>query len=168
MITGGGRALVWCLMLAVGAQMVACLVSGSPEVWLKYKREHGKIYGSSSEDSLRRAIFERNKRYIDRFNTDHDFRLGPNHLTDWTREELATLTNSGGRRASAERARLNRKPVGESTSSWHLSSLGDTPKEFDWRNVTNRVTPVKYQGELKFIPSVSWSLPSSHSNRHPR
>lgn len=120
--------------------------------WLAFKREHGKSYPNSREDSLRRAILAERRRYIERFNANTSqsagFSLGLGPLTDLTASELQQVTGSGGHPSRPLR------PAGNSAAAQSFLErlLGDNnataPNSVDWRKAKNRVSSVKSQGGL--------------------
>lgn len=81
------------IAIALVLSVVALSVSARPKwtelsenySWKEYKHDLGKRY-SGAEDGLRREIFEKNLKTILRHNANPDasYRMGVNHMTDWT------------------------------------------------------------------------------------
>lgn len=109
--------------------------------WDQFKCNHGKVYATAEEDSRRFSLFLKAKDEIQKHNaisTDH--KLGLNHLSDWSKEELSTSIGSGHEH---EPANIN----GDKAMAF-LQKLVDKsrpiPAGVDWRK-HGRVTSVKDQ-----------------------
>jgi hypothetical protein len=61
--------------------------------WLQYKRHHEKVYTTSEEDAHRFSLFLAAKERIERHNANPaaSYKLGLNHMSDWTEVEFARL-----------------------------------------------------------------------------
>lgn len=118
--------------------------------WASFKAKFGKSYQTTCEESMRQAIFARNKQYVDKFNQDQSetagYQLGLSHLSDWTPSELQRLN---GLRASEEQ-QLENSPRDQAFLDKILNdNKTKIPDELDWRTVPGRVTPVKDQGKCQ-------------------
>uniref|UniRef100_A0A5F8GCX2 Cathepsin L1-like n=1 Tax=Monodelphis domestica TaxID=13616 RepID=A0A5F8GCX2_MONDO len=109
--------------------------------WHQWKAQHGKSY-EANEDSLRRAIWEKNLKMIERHNQEYragkqSFQLGMNKFGDMTTEEFQEAINFYNSSASQRRTKryLHREPL-----------LAQLPESVDWRE-EGYVTPVKNQGQ---------------------
>lgn len=127
------------------------------KAWDDYKLQWGKQYESKDEDNMRKLVFAQNKQRVDAFNDQFSerpeeerlFELGLNHLADksqlemkqmngfrWPRNELTGELNSIRNSDHSQRF-LNAILEDNSTN---------IPDAIDWREVPNRVSPVKNQG----------------------
>jgi len=110
--------------------------------WVAYKQQYGKSYSSEEVDSLRKLIFFANKLKAEKLNQELEhFRLGVNHLSDQTEEELS--------RRNGLRPNLAPKKNSVEDEQFLQSILDrdiEVPDELDWRKTPNRVTEVKDQG----------------------
>ncbi|XP_044273440.1 procathepsin L-like, partial [Varanus komodoensis] len=130
-------AVAW--LLSQGT-LSAVLVRPLEETWRAWKATHGKEY-AEGEEAVRRGIWEKNLRMIERHNREaalgkHSFELGMNHFGDWTNEEFNKLNGL--------RPELGRRSSGQGTV---FNGLPDAqvPSSVDWRE-EGYVTPVKNQG----------------------
>lgn len=107
--------------------------------WANFKRTFNKNY-NSQEETARRLIWEENLAAIVRHNIEadmgkHSYRLGINHLSDMTTEEVNRLMK-GFRGIKSSKSR-----------STFISPFNTVlPEEVDWRK-QGLVTPVKNQGQ---------------------
>ncbi|KFM80821.1 Cathepsin L, partial [Stegodyphus mimosarum] len=140
---------------------LACAAPFTPELdvhWENYKKLHGKSYKAFEEYS-RRMIWESNLSKIIKHNIEadlkqHSFRLGLNHLSDMTTEEVNSLLN--GYKPS--------KKV--STTTFVPPSHISLPDEVDWRK-EGLVTKVKDQGQCGscWAFSTTGSLEGQHKKK---
>jgi len=101
--------------------------------FMQYLMEHGKSYTTVEEFMLRKELFAITDELIEAHNrTEASYTLGHNHLSDWTRDEYATL------RGKLPDDGLNFAPVFEAEADENA----DTP--IDWRS-KGAVTGVKDQ-----------------------
>lgn len=134
------------IVVCVVISTAACLESSD---WVAYKAEHGKSYSGQVEDSMRHAIFLKNKQKIERFNAVQSqgagFEMGLNHLSDRTDAELKGMM---GAKLPADWSRESNTREGEEFLAKILSNRtsDSLPESVDWRKVPGRVTAVKDQG----------------------
>ncbi|KAL1346016.1 hypothetical protein HN51_019669 [Arachis hypogaea] len=99
--------------------------------------KHGKVYNNDEEKQKRFLIFKSNVEYIESFNAggDKSYKLGINHLTDITVEELKASLNGF------------KRPQRGSTppTPFKYANVESVPSSIDWRN-KGAVTSVKNQG----------------------
>ena len=110
----------------------------------QYKKHFGKIYSSPSENAKRQEIFENNLRTILAHNAQESpsYRMGVNHMTDWTVSELKSLLGYDkalGQFQVRERARK------AAAGSLQYPEVSDAPASVDWRG-KGILTAVKDQG----------------------
>merc|ERR1719511_76163 len=87
------------------AALVACASASSilkfdsslDELWTNYQVEHGKNY-EKGETMVRRAIFEKNVRFIEKHNGEasigkHTYTVGLNKFADMTNKEFRAMFN---------------------------------------------------------------------------
>lgn len=127
--------------------------------WEAYKKEYGKSYENSLEESMRMQVFALNMERIDKFNLNQSkltsFKQGLNHFSDRTDDEYKQLSNL--RIPEFSNDRLNDIKVEKFFSK--LSTINnnnddDLPKTVDWRKVPGRVSRVKSQGDC----ASSWAF----------
>jgi len=112
----------------------------SLSTWELFKAVHKKEYASRAEETLRKAIFEKNVAGIEEHNQKYEageatYKQGINQFTDMLNEEFVSLMN--GYRSSDKV---------KSTSIFVASeNTNDLPTNIDWRE-EGIVTPVKDQG----------------------
>uniref|UniRef100_A0A6G1SL30 Cathepsin L n=1 Tax=Aceria tosichella TaxID=561515 RepID=A0A6G1SL30_9ACAR len=115
--------------------------------WEQYKRQHGKVYEAPEEDARRFSLFLASRELIREHNSNEraSYKLGLNHMADWSHEERVLLKGLGH-----DRIRSQKKHAEPSTDHQFLQGLlaspHPPPAEFDWRKVPNRVGPVRDQG----------------------
>lgn len=114
--------------------------------WESFKSTHKKSYPNAMEETRRRELFESRVRKIEEHNANekYTFKMGVNHMTDWTEEEIQTLMGFKARKGVAA------VPENSVEASQYLETLasnlnGVVPDQIDWREVKNVVTPVKNQ-----------------------
>lgn len=144
----------FCLVLILAASCsfagaLAGLTNATAE-WEAYKLNHGKVYESRIEDSLRRKLFLAAKQRIDKFNDEESakagYRKGLNHMSDWTEAEIEQIL-----RVKFD-TRNNLLPKNTRKGEEHLARILSAarsrplPDEVDWRKVEGRVSPVTDQG----------------------
>lgn len=110
-----------------------------------FKHEHGKVYLTAEEEAHRFGIFVKNVAGIMRFNNENSskagYKMGINQFADKTKDELSHLFGF----TAPEHKSTHNSPLADE----YLDSL--IPKDYvapdskDWRQVENRVTPVKNQ-----------------------
>lgn len=117
--------------------------------WVSFKETHEKSYPNAMEETRRREIFERRLKKIEEHNAneEHSYKMGINHMSDWTEEEMQVLR---GFKAPA-------KGVASSVSSNSLEinqklidlmgkiKSDSIPDEVDWRKTEGVVSAVKNQ-----------------------
>lgn len=134
----------------IGQTLVLARHSNLDE-WSLYKKQHGKVYETPEEDAHRFSLYLAAKNKIERHNLDANasYKLGLNHMSDWTKEELSMLNGSRGSKWGVRRSgRLDQ------FREQLLSSGLTIPDELDWRKIPNRVTSVKDQGKLQ----IGWAF----------
>jgi cathepsin L len=131
------------------AALVACASASSilgfdaslDEVWAKYQADHGKNY-ELGESVVRRAIFEKNVRFIEKHNGEasvgkHTYTVGLNKFADMSNKEFRTMYNKYN---STENMKSTNNKI-------YKNLLGFTaPDSVDWRQ-KGYVTPIKDQGQ---------------------
>jgi len=111
--------------------------------WVAYKQQYEKSYPSEEVDSLRKLIFFANKLKVEKFNQEHeDFKLGVNHLSDRTEEEINNLNGFRG-----DSAVMRNSVEDEQFLQSIFERDVEVPDELDWRKTPNRVSEVKDQGD---------------------
>lgn len=112
--------------------------------WLKFRKNHGRVYESREEENMRMSIFEKRYREIVVGNSgNNSYIRAVNHLTDLTQEEVNGLNGAKfpeGRIKSVPRIGKGMLERLESYKS------GSTPGHVDWSSDPSRVSPVKDQG----------------------
>uniref|UniRef100_A0A6G1SLE3 Cathepsin L n=1 Tax=Aceria tosichella TaxID=561515 RepID=A0A6G1SLE3_9ACAR len=147
--------IVLLVCLASIGQLVLARHSSLSE-WTLYKKQHGKVYETPEEDAHRYSLFMAAKDKIERHNQDPSsrYKLGLNHLSDWTEEEFDRLNEAHYNTDEASQ---------ESAISINPEPIFDLPDEADWRVVGSSVTPVKDQG--KFSTGVAFAVAGSLEGR---
>lgn len=113
--------------------------------WASFKNAHQKTYPNAMEETRRREIFEGRIKKINEHNANenHSYKMGLNHMSDWTEEEMATLR---GFKAPKGLAATNSLADSQGLSALLNSINGkEIPDEVDWREVEGVVTGVKNQ-----------------------
>jgi cathepsin L len=141
------------LTLAILAVSVYCASaasifdSGLDNVWLSYKQEHGKLYGSDLEETNRRLIWESNVRFIHSHNIraslgQHTFTVKMNKYGDLTNKEFRAMMN--GFNMTAHQLSQQNKPA----VLGHIfeNPTVAIPDSVDWRT-KGYVNEVKDQGQ---------------------
>lgn len=130
-------------IVAVILSLGALIVLAAPEnQWNNYKLKHGKTYSSRLEESRRQALFEQEVKRVAEHNAKGlSYRMGLNHMSDWTPEEKRTLM---GFKQPKER-QLKNSPQAEEFIKSLLARKDEVPAEVDWRKSEGVVTPVKNQ-----------------------
>ena len=98
------------------------------------------------------ANFLASKQQVERHNAQggSSYKMGLNHMSDWTQEELAKLVavKPGSDALLKAQAKANLSELATFLDGIMMSSIGvDDDDEFDWRTVPERVGPVKDQGQ---------------------
>lgn len=106
-----------------------------------YVQDHAKVY-EGAEYEIRRELFERRLRLVNAHNADskHSWKMGINHMSDWTPEEFNDLKGYD----KAIGATLRRKRS-NNLNAHLVDEAKAIPQAVDWRN-RDVVTPVKDQG----------------------
>ena len=149
--------LVFVLLLvaSLGGLAVAQLLSASNRQertsWSLYKSNFGKSYTSIKEDSMRRAIYFRNKANFERHNkrNSSSYRKGVNQFSDLTEAELSEL--------GAQHTYFTLAPplIKSKGLEKHQRKGGTGNEAFDWRSVKGRVGwPPKSVGKC----DASWAF----------
>uniref|UniRef100_A0A672HN48 Cathepsin S, ortholog 1 n=2 Tax=Salarias fasciatus TaxID=181472 RepID=A0A672HN48_SALFA len=113
----------------------------SNKAWEDWTFKHHKIYNNETEIVFRRAVWERNVRFVLKHNLEasagkHSFTLGLNHLADMTVEEINEELN--GLKQEEPLPFIN-------GTLWKESGL-KIPQSLDWRK-KGLVSPVRNQGQ---------------------
>uniref|UniRef100_A0A6G1S606 Cathepsin L n=1 Tax=Aceria tosichella TaxID=561515 RepID=A0A6G1S606_9ACAR len=142
-----------CLVDTLG-QLVLARHESSLREWAQYKRQYGKVYGTPEEDARRFSLFMASREEIKQHNANEQssYKLGLNHMADWTREERYTLggviydpiEHEKGLEASKDHSFLQAI----------LDGPAPLPAELDWRLVPDRVSAVRDQGKC----SAGWAI----------
>uniref|UniRef100_A0A6G1SKI2 Cathepsin L n=1 Tax=Aceria tosichella TaxID=561515 RepID=A0A6G1SKI2_9ACAR len=147
-----------CLVVAtIGGRILARHDDSSLREWIKYKKEYGKVYETPEEDARRFSLFMTANEQIKRHNANLEasYRMGLNHMSDWTWEERAKLSGSPRHDHPIEKLHEMKLGLDDLSEMKHLELLrkilianpaAPLPAEVDWRQVPNRVSPVKDQG----------------------
>uniref|UniRef100_A0A6G1S7X8 Cathepsin L n=1 Tax=Aceria tosichella TaxID=561515 RepID=A0A6G1S7X8_9ACAR len=114
--------------------------------WEQYKRQHGKVYGTPEEEAKRFSLFLTTRDQIREHNSNDQasYKLGLNHMADWTQEERAQL--NGYRYDPIEHEKRLEASRNDPFLQAILDDTAPLPAEVDWRKVPNRITKVKDQG----------------------
>ncbi|XP_034455523.1 cathepsin L1-like [Hippoglossus hippoglossus] len=125
--------------------LLAFLVLGhsSPAVdntWEEWKVNNRRFYDNETENSFRRAVWEKNMNLVLKHNQEasegkHSYTLGLNHLSDMTTEEINERLNG----ARPEEVDLLRN------ETFKRASGSAAPPSVDWRK-SGLVSPVQNQG----------------------
>jgi len=116
---------------------------GLNKEWECYKFRYSKTYINQDEHDDRKAIFEKNQRFIESHNAKaalglQTYTVKLNHLADKTSEEI-----------QSQYMGFQKPPIGISfTDLTEETTNNDVPNSMDWRAM-GYVTPVKNQGECK-------------------
>ena len=138
-----------CVWLGLDAARPKWHELSSSYTFENYKSDFGKVYRSKQENSLRQEIFAENMAKILRHNANPsaNYRMGVNHMTDWTPEERKSVL--GYHKGLAHRQ------VTERTQKYASGLIKQTPFDpakapisVDWRN-KNILTAVKDQGNFQ-------------------
>jgi len=145
------------ISVVVLALALSCTLASNDRQWNLWKQVNNKLY-SSSEEQLRRAIWESNLRIVQEHNLQadlgvHTFWLGMNKFADLTVTEFAKKMN--GYNAS-----LSDTPCPD---KFKFNPVGDLPDTVDWRT-KGYVTPVKDQAQCGscWAFSATGSLEGQH------
>uniref|UniRef100_A0A6G1SAY7 Cathepsin L n=1 Tax=Aceria tosichella TaxID=561515 RepID=A0A6G1SAY7_9ACAR len=113
--------------------------------WSLYKRQYGKVYETPMEDSRRFSLFMAAKNKIEHHNSNANasYKLGLNHMSDWTEKELSRLRGVNSLDAMKH---MKQSPEADAFMQKLMNDPTPVPDEVDWRKVENRVSPVKDQG----------------------
>nr|ALI16261.1 cathepsin L [Cerebratulus lacteus] len=148
------------LLVALTVAFSAPLEQQLDSEWEMFKATHKKTYETKTE-TLRKAVFMNNLRYIQKHNAEadmgkHTFWLGVNEYSDWTSLEFAKYANG-------YRMALNRT----SGSTYLPASNVKAPDTVDWRS-KGYVTPVKNQGQCGscWAFSTTGSLEGQHYRKY--
>ena len=133
--------------------LAVCRASTSREAdWLLYKTQFGKCYINLQEDSMRKAIYTRNKAQVEKHNLLHARQLGYskgiNQFSDWTEDELNNLKDV------QKPPSFNNSAKAEEFLRTLLNDDEPIPDQLDWRNRTGVVGPVKDSGKC----GCSWAM----------
>mmetsp|Transcript_18341 Transcript_18341/g.25371 ORF Transcript_18341/g.25371 Transcript_18341/m.25371 type:complete len:374 (-) Transcript_18341:140-1261(-) len=122
----------------------------------QYKEDFGKAY-HPRENRMRRAIFEETLATILAHNSQKDvsYRMGVNHMTDWTLEERKSLL--GYHKGLGQMQHVQRNEKYES-GELQRPAVQDAPFSVDWRG-KGVLTAVKDQGQC----GSCWSFASAES-----
>uniref|UniRef100_A0A6G1SGX9 Cathepsin L n=1 Tax=Aceria tosichella TaxID=561515 RepID=A0A6G1SGX9_9ACAR len=136
--------------LAFIGQLVSTRHHSSASEWIQYKKQHGKIYETPEEDAYRFSLFLAAKDKIESHNRNFSvsYKLGLNHLSDWSPEELSKLT---GFQYNANEDESFETTSQSFMNDWFLQNImaEQIPVgtwQFDWRQRPGRVGRVKDQG----------------------
>jgi len=115
--------------------------------WTAWKLKYQKNYLGAEEETMRKAIFEKNVAYINKHNSQgHAYTLGMNQFGDLTNAEFQSMYLRPFKRAA------NR------TTPVHELTNVAAPDSVDWRS-KGYVTPIKDQGQC----GSCWSFSSTGS-----
>ena len=126
--------------------------------WEMFKGRHQKLYDSDDEEQIRRSIWEKNLKLIERHNIGyaiglHNYKLGANKFADWTNEEFRQQMLMPKRNMSAIQRQPNRDQFVEVEGDDEA-----VPKAVDWRH-QGYVTAVKNQKQC----GSCWSFSATGS-----
>ena len=113
--------------------------------WLEHKLTFGKVYSNQNEEILRREIFEKNVKAINKHNKKADaglvsYRQSINQFTDMTYAEL--VKSYMGLKEMTE---INQNTEANERHSSEIE-MTQSLKKRDWRKIPGRVGPIKNQG----------------------
>lgn len=129
------------------------LASTTPFTFDEFKQEYNKQYISKEEETMRKAIYEHNLRYIFTENQkEHTYKLGVNEYADLTTDEFF-----GNSRRSSNYQKYT-KYHKHFNKSFSVINNDDLPTEIDW-TTKNAVTPIKNQGQC----GSCWSFSTTGS-----
>uniref|UniRef100_A0A6G1S9T0 Cathepsin L n=1 Tax=Aceria tosichella TaxID=561515 RepID=A0A6G1S9T0_9ACAR len=136
--------LMFAYLTTIGELVMARLLN--LHEWKQYKQQHGKVYDSPEEDARRFLLFLATKEQVRLHNANEqaDYKLGLNHMSDWTQAERARLR--GFRYDPIEHDERVKLSKADPFLGEILADPTPIPSELDWRQVPNRVGPVKNQG----------------------
>uniref|UniRef100_A0A6G1SGW0 Cathepsin L n=1 Tax=Aceria tosichella TaxID=561515 RepID=A0A6G1SGW0_9ACAR len=143
------------VLATIGETLVLARQASHLHEWAQYKRQHGKVYESPEEDARRFSLFLAAKERVQRHNANEraSYKLGLNHMSDWTQEEFAQLTHSLGSNLADDEQQhetpKRRRNAGDpDPPPTPLScDTAPVPAAMDYRKVPNRVSAVKDQGK---------------------
>lgn len=151
--------------LIIVVSLALCLVNNtlgsSVSEWASYKAKHSKKYPNEVVEAMRREIFEETKRKVEHHN-EHlsekvGYKLGINHMSDWTQEEKDKLMNP---MRDNKIGKGHQRIEVDTFLSW-LKNKKPLPSNVDWRNVSDRVSSVKNQGDCE----ASWAFAAVSTSR---
>jgi cathepsin L len=150
------KAFVFALFAIAAASALRIPNQKYNQHWATFKSVHGKQYGGSNDELIRRFTFDDNMYFIEQFNkvnsTKAGFTLAPNQFTDMTNEEFKNMLLKTSYRNNTH-----------ADSVFTASGLKDLPDTVDWRD-KGYVTPIKNQGQCGscWAFSTTGSLEGQH------
>ena len=98
--------------------------------YMTHLNKYGKSYLTLEEYNFRKAVFLDNKQFIEEHNSkESSYKLGENHMMDWTEDEYKKLLGYMGDAAEAD-------------NSTEAATNVNVPDKVDWKS-KGYVTPVK-------------------------
>lgn len=131
----------------LGASVQGRDIMAATRDYLKYNAQFGKSYASLAEFSERQARWMSVDDHIAEFNAeDHTWKLGHNHMSDWTDAEKAGMMNNRGGDATVGRgASFKTNPLLATYSSATLDTV-TYAAAVDWRTDFPNF-PVRFQDQ---------------------
>jgi hypothetical protein len=132
------------LVAVIACASAAAIVDVSlDQYWNEFKDLHGKVYANEAEESSRRAIWEKNLKFINTHNLEaslgkHTYKVAMNKFGDMTNQEFVNQMNGFNKTKDMVKSTGNPRFLKPSNVK--------IPDSVDWRTL-GYVTPIKDQGK---------------------